>query len=51
VLHGVLAAVLLALNGVVAFVAMLVMVGLLVMVLLIPPAGPTDTPPKAAAAA
>ena len=50
VLHGVLAAVLLALNGVVAFVAMLVMVGLLVMVLLIPPAEPVDAPPKPAAA-
>ncbi|WP_042399679.1 hypothetical protein [Streptacidiphilus carbonis] len=51
VLHGVLAAVLLALNGVVAFVAMLVMVALLVLVLLLPPAGPVDAPPKGVATA
>lgn len=51
VLHGVLAAVLLALSGVVAFLAMLVMVALLVFVLLIPSAGPTDAMPEAAATA
>jgi hypothetical protein len=50
VLHGVLAAVLLALSGVVAFLTMLVTVGLLVLVLLIPPAAPADAPPVAAAA-
>ncbi|TDU06248.1 hypothetical protein EDD99_4796 [Streptomyces sp. 846.5] len=56
VLHGVLAALLLALNGVVAFGAMLVMVGLLVLVLMIPTDGvgvtvpPTDTPPPSTAA-
>ena len=51
VLHGVLAAVLLALSGVVAFLAMLVMVALLVFVLLIASAGPTDALPEAAATA
>lgn len=46
VLHGVLAAVLLALSGVVAFLAMLVMVGVLVFVLLI--STMADVAPEAA---
>ncbi|MFC1404323.1 MULTISPECIES: hypothetical protein, partial [Streptacidiphilus] len=46
VLHGVLAAALLALSGVVAFLAMLVMVGVMVFVLLTPTV--TDAPPGAA---
>ncbi|MFC1438326.1 hypothetical protein ABUW04_08655 [Streptacidiphilus sp. N1-10] len=46
VLHGVLAAALLALSGVVAFLAMLVMVGVMVFVLLTPTV--TDASPGAA---